>query len=72
MELVLDPGDQTVDFVWAFRSWKFLRYAAQSEWKYVNKADARDEMDVPGGLYGRTVVYPMNEPMLTPAANMRT
>ena len=46
--LTLEPGDQIVDFVWAFRSWKFLRYAQDAEWFYLSKRDPREEL-TPGG-----------------------
>lgn len=66
IELTLQLGDQTVDFLWAFRSFRYIRYACGGAWKYVNKIDSRDELAVPG-YSGSTVVYPQNDPMLTPA-----
>ena len=62
----LQPGDQTIDFVWAFRNWRFLRYAAGAEWYYLKKQDPRNEKVNSAGP-GSVVVYPQNDPMLTPA-----
>jgi hypothetical protein len=46
--LQLEPNDQIVDMVWAFRNWKFLRYPQNSEWTYMQKRDPREEI-TPGG-----------------------
>jgi hypothetical protein len=62
----LTPGDQTIDFVWAFRNWRFLRYVAGAEWQYVKMQDPRNEKVIASGT-GSVVVYPQNDPMLTPA-----
>lgn len=67
VQINLNPGDQTIDFVWAFRNWRFLRYAAGGEWFYVKMQDPREEKVIASGPYsGSVVVYPQNEPMLTP------
>jgi len=45
----LQPGDQVIDFVWAFRSWKFLRRDdGCGNWFYLQKRDPREETSVDG------------------------
>lgn len=46
--LQLEPNDQIVDMVWAFRNWKFLRYSADGEWTYLQKRDPREEITPDG------------------------
>jgi hypothetical protein len=46
--LKLELNDQIVDFVWSFRSWKFLRYAQDAEWFYLQKRDPREEFTPAG------------------------
>ena len=46
--LKLEPNDQVVDFVWSFRSWKFLRYEQDTEWFYLQKRDPREEITPSG------------------------
>lgn len=65
VQIKLQPGDQTIDFVWAFRNWRFLRYAAGAQWQYVGLQDPREERVIGGGP-GSVVVYPTPD-MLTPA-----
>lgn len=44
----LEPLDQIVDMVWAFRNWKFLRYDASGEFVYLQKRDPREEISPAG------------------------
>jgi hypothetical protein len=46
--LKMEPNDQIVDFIWAFRNWKFLRYAQDTEWFYLQKRDPREELTPAG------------------------
>ena len=67
VKITLAPGDQTIDFVWAFRNWRWLRYPSGADWYYVGYQNPKDEKFTGTGPYsGSVVVYPQNEPMLTP------
>src|SRR5262245_12693570 len=56
--ITLNPGDQVVDMIWAFRNCRFLRYPSGGVWKYLNKQSPEAEVSVPGGPSSQTQSVP--------------